>query len=802
MHRRVPVSRDSLIQAGWLGIVVFLLTVNPALAQRPPQLGYVFPPVIRAGAATNVQLGGFDFTSDMQFFVHDPRVKLNTSGIPGDYLLTPPPYWMGSRAAVTAMPIPREIPATLETDPAMPPGPIFWQVASANGTSQTAVFYVSNIPEIVESRSRALPQRLPELPVGVSGRLSRLAEVDRYSIVADADGLISVELTARGLGADFNGMLQVHDAHGILLAELADTQGLDGGLTFAARSGETYAVSLFDADFRGDPSYVYHLAVTRGPRIVCTLPAAGQRGSTREVEFVGYGISSGQAVLESVRQVVSFPADPSLSQFIHVLKTPHGRVEVPIPLSDLEESGPGSAPSQLPSFATTDRLPEGTDQRLYTFSSQKDESWRIDVESRAIGGRLDVSLAVFDSEGKEVADSDDLAATSDTRLEFRAPAAGILTCIVKSETIRANLLDEVYRLSVRKADPDFALSMPLMINVPLGGKITETVQVVRSGGFDGEIVLSVEGLPAGVTLVGDAKIPAGSNELKMTLEAAPAAAVVASPLRIMGTATISQQTASRTATAVANGILSPRSPAQQLCQTALLAVTMPPPFEIHLIDRTRQREVARGTACLADMQIVRKNGFAGEIVIEMASKQSRYLCGSRGMNVRVLPGESRAIYPALMTEWLSTDLTMRMATQGVAAVNDPQGNPRFLVMPTDAPITMIMEGALLKISSSANTPTLSMGRSCEIPVHITRSPKLSLATTVSLVVPDEIKGLLTAEPIILPLGEDQGILKISCAADERLLGEWALRLNATAMQEGKWPVVSEVDLPVVIERSE
>ena len=139
----------------------------------------------------------------------------------------------------------------------------------------------------IEQRRRAdRPQTLPRLPIGVSGRLGKISEVDRYRFTAAQDGPVTVDLMARRLGANFNGVLEVRDAAGRLIADVADTEGLDAQLTFAVVAGETYAVHLFDVDFRGNRAFVYHLSVKPGPRIIGAIPAAGRRDSTREVEFL------------------------------------------------------------------------------------------------------------------------------------------------------------------------------------------------------------------------------------------------------------------------------------------------------------------------------------------------------------------------------------------------------------------------------------------------------------------------------------------------------------------------------------
>ena len=794
-------------------LLLSLLVCNVATAQAP-KLGYVFPPAIEAGKSTPVQMGGYDFTSDLEWFVHDThlkpelRTKLKVLGPPGDYHITPPPYWVGPRTMSTPLPIPREVPAQLEVSKDAPAGLVRWQVANANGSSATAMFFVSKGREIVESRSRDLPQRLPAIPVAVSGRLSRLTEVDHYEIAAEKDGLISVELMARRLGSDFHGVLHVRDAAGTLLADLADTQGTDGVVTFAAKAGAVYTISLHDADFRGDRGYVYRLAMTPGPRVICTMPAAGQRGATREVTFVGIGVATGKAALETVRQSVTFPATPLSTAHAHTLATPAGNVEVVIPLSDLIENtrDAGAAPAEAPlpltsPQAVTSALPPDAEHR-YTWQARKGDYWSLELQSRAVGGSLDVAIVVLGPDGKPIAENDDTPAappalgTTDASLEFRAATDGEHTCIVRSVSPRSGAAHEIYRLAVRPSGSDFSLSVPQQVMLPLAGKTEISITAARAGGFDGEIAITVDGLPAGVTAPGPWTIAAGKKDAKITLQSAADAAVVARAIQIRGSAKPGDVVITRAALAPVAGNLSPRLPEESRLAEVMLAMTMPAPFEVQVIDRERQREVNRGKTYLADLDIARKEGFTGEVRIEMTAAQARYRAGMRGPIITVPTGEARTAYPIFLPEWLPTDVTQRMNVHGVALVPDPKGNRRYVSKPADARITMIMEGALLKLSSPLTHARAAPGESFDVPVEVARSSKLPLPVAVELIAPDEIKSLVRAEALTLPPGADRGTLRIATMADARLRGTWPLTIKATALEDGKWPVVSQYDVPV------
>jgi hypothetical protein len=605
---------------------------------------------------------------------------------------------------------------------------------------------------------------------------------------------------ARRLGSNLNMMAQVQDADGLVLAEFADTQGSDGGLTFSAVRGRIYTLALHDTDFRGDRSFVYRAVLTAAPRVVATLPAHGQRGTTGRVEFVGWGVVTGQPVLERIQQEVQFPSDPAVAVHTHPLQTPFGTTPVPIPLSDLTELPHWDPKQELPApCAVTNVLPSAQDRQQFTWNVRQGEFWRIELRSRAVGGSLDVALSVLDAEGKVVVENDDISGSTDSAVDFQAASSGLFTCVVKSVVDRTNRLDELYRLQLLRVRPDFSLTIPQQLSVPLGGKFELPVQVQREGGHDTEITLQLHGLPTGVQAVGDLKVPSGKNEFKIPLAAAADADVTAVPIRLSGSAEINGALVMHEATALAAGNLAPRSPEEQRLGVALLAVTMTPPFQILLIDRTRQRDVPRGSVCVADLEIVREPGFQGAVSLEMAAQQARYLCGSHGLSVVVPPGETRAQFGAWMSEWLSTDFTMRMATHGVASVSDPKGRLRSLVRATDAPITMIMEGALLKLTVQQPERVFTPGESVVIPVTVSRSPRLSLPVTVTVAVPEELQGLIQFEPLELSPETSRGELRGVTTADAKFQGAWNFVLRAKALQEERWPVVSEDDLTVVFE---
>ncbi|MEX2287638.1 MAG: hypothetical protein WD648_11155 [Planctomycetaceae bacterium] len=761
-------------------LALIFVTTATASAQLAPGIGYVHPAGGQAGASVDVVLGGYDWTPDLQFFVLDPRVKLEILGPPGEVIVPPPPYWFGPKGRGAAAPMPREVPARITIPTDVPPGPISWQVANANGASARGTFIVGTQNEAVEQRRRNQPQRISHLPATISGRLEKIEEVDRYEFLAEHSGPISCQVVARGLGTPINAILQVRDAGGRLIADVADTEGVDTALTFAAQAGGVYTVSVHDLDFRGDRAYVYRLEINPGPRVIAALPAAGRRAQTQRVKFVGYGVATGAAILESVSRDVAFPEQPNAPSLEYRLETPFG-IAAPfkLPLSDIEEiveltlrNDPAkhlSAPA-----AVTGTLEPGVEDDRYHLDGRKDDLWLLSLGSCAIGNTFDPLLVIYGPDGKEVARNDDAASTRDSGLSFKVPADGAYQVAVSALSGGARGVPCIYRLAVAKPRPDFSISCPDRTSLLVGTKVGELpVTATRIGGFDGPIALAVSGLPDGVTTSGELLIPPDKTELKIPLTSAADAPAVAALVKIVAKAKVGDVELTREA-----GPL-------------LFASTMKPRAKVTPVDKDGGRTVHRGTTFPAPVIVERLEGFDGDVVLEMTSQQSRHRQGIRGPEITMPPGVTRAEYPCFMPEWLETSRTSRMILNAVTKVPDARGNMRYLVNLMDGRITMSMEGALLKLSYNATELRVRPGEAFEIPLTISRSAKLPDLVRVELRLDAELEGILHAEPLVVPAASDQAILRVQSADDQRLAGEIELTIRATAMERGNLPVISE-----------
>jgi hypothetical protein len=563
-------------------------------------------------------------------------------------------------------------------------------------------------------------------------------------------------------------------------------------LTFLAKAKEEYEVSVHDIDFGGDRSYVYRLAITPGPGIVGTLPAVGRRGETREVEF----IVTGGPKLESIRRQVMFPATGSV--FDYRLETPMGTSPPHrFHLGDLPEHVAfprhDKKTETLRPGGTTGILEEPDARDVYTCAWKKGEVWSLSLEAQRIGSPLDVALSILGPAGQELARNDDLPETTDAGLDFTVPADGTYRIVISDMAGRSGSRAALYRLVMRQRPGDFNLQLATQrVHVPLDGKFDLAVKALRQGDCQGPIALTIRGLPAGISAPGGLIIPAGKSDLVVPLTAAKDAATSAGVVTIEGTTTVAGKTVTRTALARTTWNLAPRSPDDNQVPAILVATTMKPKFGGRPVDQDTVRKVHRGTTFPAEVLFNRLDGFNGEIVLQMAAQQSYQVQGITGGDVVVPPGVQRTIYPCFMPEWLETSRTSRMGIIAVARVPDPTGRVRHLVADITGFVTMTMEGALLKVSAEDNDLTVPEGQPFEVRLKVWRQPKLTEAVRLEL---RDSEGM-TARPVVLTGKKEEAVLQITPAAGLR--GLHTVTIRASALQEGKYPVVSETPVSVEV----
>lgn len=760
-----------------LTAILLAFAVAPARAQLAPEIGYMLPPGGQAGASVDVVLGGFDWTPDMQVFVHDPRIKLEITGPPSGVLITEPPYWFGYKARGYAWPLAREFPARLTIPADVAPGLIRWQVANANGASPPGFLHVGSAPEINEDQKRKSPQVLPSLPVTVNGQIRRIEEIDQYQFKVSKSGPVTIELMARRIGSPLYGMIKVRDPSGHVVLDAAGTEGRDLCVTMRAEADVLYELSLNDHDFAGDRSYVYRLALSAAPQVLAAYPAAGKRGETRPVEFVGHGLATGGDQIESVTRNVVFPAAPDVTTFNYAVETEWGNSKpVQLLVSDQPEST--KQPTGESTLAAPGAVTGWMDQRFgsdrYTVQLSKGQSWLVSAQARAIGAPLDVELTVNGPDGKQVATNDDAPGTTDSELVLNVPVDGAYQIIVTDRSGKSGTRVANYHLSLSPVKEDVEVTIPSQLAIPIGTTAKVPLKVVRKGGFKAPIPIVLTGLPEGVTVPADITVPENKSELEINLTSSADAACTAS----LSTVSITPQI---------NGVAVSKS-----VGTILIATTLKPRFKLTPEGLDDVRKVHRGSTYLFPMLIERLEGFDGPITLEMTAKQQRHRQGLASDEFVVPADAKRVEYPIFVPEWMETTKTSRMILNGSAKVADPKGNIRTVLQRQELRFGILPEGALMKLTHGA--PVIRDGQ-IQVPLELSLASELKDPIELSFVPEESQQSVFAMKPISLVAGQKGATVAVTVAPESSLSGEHELHFRASTLKDG-WPVISETTVVV------
>lgn len=210
------------------------------------------------------------------------------------------------------------------------------------------------------------------------------------------------------------------------------------------------------------------------------------------------------------------------------------------------------------------------DTDLFQFDAKAGEVYTIEVFGQRNGNPTDPTFALdsvkVDDKGMEALTRVTLAednplnlggtlfntVSDDPVFRFAVPADGTYRLTVRDRYFEnrgdASL---VYRLAIRRETPDFRLvAMPVVpnpdpntqpttweVSLRKGDSAHLMVMAHRRDGFSGDITVTAEGLPAGVTTAG-ALLGPGQNSAMLVLKSAENAADFAGPIKIVGRARI------------------------------------------------------------------------------------------------------------------------------------------------------------------------------------------------------------------------------------------------------------------------
>lgn len=373
-----------------------------------------------------------------------------------------------------------------------------------------------------------------ETPLVINGRINDKLDQDCFRFSAKKGETIVAAINAHGLdvmgfGRDDRGFvdlsLELLDAEGRPLASAGDTIGFDPIIEHEIPADGDYVVRVSMIGYRGFPQAVYRLTLGDLPYATAVYPGGGAAGSEIEVELSGFNFPS------PARQLLEVPdsghpifyAEPEKIQ-VHDLTLHSSSSGRETNETEPNSSSEAAQAIEIPCIVNG-RFREAEDEDWFGLKLVEGQEIELEIMAqRHLRSPIDTRIEIFDADGKSLAANDDGTIFAgetthdfnafDSYLEFTAKAAGDYR-IRLSEESGAHGPRAVYRLFVRESKPDFRIfSWPDAVPVwGPGSTASFAVEIIRTGGFEGDVEFHVEGLPdrwtssAGYTCFADYRGP-------------------------------------------------------------------------------------------------------------------------------------------------------------------------------------------------------------------------------------------------------------------------------------------------------
>jgi len=436
------------------------------------------------------------------------------------------------------------------------PGRRELRIATPGGLSNPLVFFVGQLPEFSEPPVKTITQQKsaiaktafapkprkagadPEitLPAVVNGQILP-GEVDRYRFTARKGQRLVVAASARRLIpylADavpgwFQATLRLCDAKGNELAFSDDFRFQPDPLIYyeIPQTG-LYILEIHDAIYRGREDFVYRISVGQLPFVTGIFPLGGQAGAKTAASVEGWNLPVSTLTLQP---------EGKAPGVLPVSVAAGKHVSNPVPfaigtLPECAEAEPNDDPQKAQPLTlpviVNGRVASPGDRDVFRFEGKEGDEVVAEVEARRLGSPLDSQLKLTDTTGKIIAFNDDFEDRgtglnthhADSFLRAKLPAAGVYF-VHLADTQNKGGAAYAYRLRISPPRPDFALRIvPSCINARPGATVAIAVYALRRDGFTGEIALKAQQAPQGLALAG-ARIPAGEDDVRLTLLAPP-----------------------------------------------------------------------------------------------------------------------------------------------------------------------------------------------------------------------------------------------------------------------------------------
>ena len=469
------------------------------------------------------------------------------------------------------------------------------------------------------------------------------------------------------------------------------------------------------------------------------------------------------------------------------------------------------------------RIEKKRDRDWYAFTAKKGEHYNIEILSDRLGAPTYMYFVLHNAATKavifETPDNPDILSNKFySRSEdpavyrFTVPADGNYELLVSSryaDTLAGP--QHYYCVRITPDQPDFQLvAMPMANTRPdsatlyQSGNQSFTVFALRKDGFTGDIHLTVEGLPPGVTC--QPQVLGGNlRQTTLVVSATDGAAAWTGPIKVKGTATVRAQKVVREARS--GGVVWPLAQPQQptptisrLDRELLLAVRDKAPFSLtatvdkaSLVTGDKATVAVKLTRISPDVKNpVTVQATVAELPAGFTINNNQPLQIAATATDGNLPVAIAANVPP------GTYTVVLKATTQYPYNKDPkapQKQPVNVVLPSTPVTITVLPKTLATVTLSAPNATAKIGAATEVVVKVVRQFNYDGEFKVQLVVPPAVQGV-SAPDVVIPAGADEVKLMLMVPATAAPGGRAGLIVRVTAMYNGTLAIVHDAPLAV------
>lgn len=845
-------ARAVRVARALLALATIVLIARTAQAQPRPGNGLPEPRLLlltpsggKAGSSLEVTFSGTDLEEPQGLLFSHAGIKAEAVA-DSTKVTKPDPKKKPPKRPRPGMGTPVVTRFKVTIDPGVPVGIHDVRLVNKWGVSNPRAFVVGDLAETQEKEPNSDVDQAQRVALNttINGAMANPTDVDYYVFAGKKGQRIVLSCLASSIDSRFTPAIELYDAKGKQLAGNRNYNERDALTDCVLPEDGDYYVRLFQfTHTQGSPEHFYRLSITTAPWIDAVFPCVVEPGKTTSVTVYGRNLPGGKpdGDLEKATVPVTAPATPEavsrltfggrlapgaigLAGFELRLRNESGSsnpflitlARAPVVLDNGSNDTAETAQEVTLPCEIAGQVEKRRDRDWYTFAAKKGEVYTIEVLSQRLGAPTYMYFQIRGADKREIYESQDNQDTLSRKFwthtedpmpyRFVVPADGKYRLLVGShvgDTLAGPR--HFYRVRITPEQPDFQLAAvgpddhrpgaPVLLK---GGNQSFTVFAWRQDGFVGDIALSIEGLPPGVTcppqtLGGDLR------HTHLVLSADAKAEAWTGIVKIKGTATINGKKVVREAR---SGCVVWPVPFQQnmvtisrLDRASFLAVRDKAP--LNLTATIDKDVVVQGEKATIKLNLKRlwPDLKAAVSVQVMQSQQRQDL--QLPQNLRVNNNQAFNLAAGKSDGTLNVTVAndvqpgtynIVLRAQAQSPFNkDPKSKakrPTFIVQPS-TPVTLtVLPKELAKLTLNNGSPTVKVGKEVEVTVQLRRLFHYDGPFKVEVVLPKSVNGLEVAE-VTVPAGKDSAKLVVRVPAGTKPGNRSNLIVRATGTYHGR-----------------